>query len=93
MSFAEAWADGDRSSTPDGSQTPVSADHDTRGRSVVLATCCLAVYIAGIDTTIVNVALPSLQRALHASVSDLQWTIDVYTLVIACFFAVVGLAG
>ena len=57
------------------------ADRDARRRSVVLATCCLSVFIAGIDVTIVNVALPSIQRALHASVSGLQWTIDAYTLV------------
>lgn len=62
----------------------------TRGRSVVLGTCCLAVFIAGLDTTIINVALPSIQRALHASVSGLQWTIDVYTLVIACFLMLSG---
>ena len=47
----------------------------------MLATCCLSVFIAGLDTTIVNVALPSIQDALHASVSGLQWTIDAYTLV------------
>ncbi|MDE3206589.1 MAG: DHA2 family efflux MFS transporter permease subunit [Acidobacteriota bacterium] len=40
--------------------------------------------MAGLDTTIVNVALPSIQHALHASLSGLQWTIDAYTLVIAC---------
>jgi EmrB/QacA subfamily drug resistance transporter len=63
---------------------------DTRSRSVVLGICCLAVFIAGLDTTIINVALPSIQRALHASVSGLQWTIDVYTLVIACFLMLSG---
>jgi hypothetical protein len=63
---------------------------DTRSRSVVLGTCCLAVFIAGLDTTIINIALPSIQRALHASVSGLQWTIDVYTLVIACFLMLSG---
>jgi EmrB/QacA subfamily drug resistance transporter len=62
----------------------------TRNRPVVLAICCLAVFIAGLDTTIINVALPAIQRALHASVSGLQWTIDVYTLVIACFLMLSG---
>ena len=52
------------------------ADRDTRRRSVVLATCCLSVFMAGLDVTIVNVALPSIQSALHVSVSGLQWTID-----------------
>ena len=65
-------------------------DSDTRRRSVVLATCCLSVFMAGLDTTIANVALPSIQRALHASVSGLQWTIDAYTLVIACLLMLSG---
>ena len=57
---------------------------------MVLATCCLSVFIAGLDVTIVNVALPSIQGALHASVSGLQWTIDAYTLVIACLLMLSG---
>jgi EmrB/QacA subfamily drug resistance transporter len=48
------------------------------------------VFVAGIDVTIVNVALPSIQRALQASVSGLQWTIDAYTLVIACLLMLSG---
>ena len=67
-----------------------SVDRDARRRSVVLATCCLGVFMAGIDVTIVNVALPSIQRALHASVSGLQWTVDAYTLVIACLLMLSG---
>ncbi len=69
---------------------PTHADRDARRRSIVLATCCLSVFIAGVDTTIVNVALPSIQGALHASVSGLQWTIDAYTLVIACLLMLSG---
>lgn len=42
------------------------------------------------DITIVNVALPSIADSLHASVSSLQWTIDAYTLVIACLLALSG---
>jgi EmrB/QacA subfamily drug resistance transporter len=57
---------------------------------VVLFTCCLSVFMAGLDTTIVNVALPSVQGALHASVSGLQWTIDAYTLVVACLLMLSG---
>ena len=61
-----------------------------RGRTVVLLTCCLSVFVAGVDVTIVNVALPSIQRALHAPVSGLQWAIDAYTLVIACLLMLSG---
>ena len=62
----------------------MSIEPDGPRRSAVLAVCCLSVFMAGLDTTIVNVALPSIQHALHASLSGLQWTIDAYTLVIAC---------
>jgi MFS family permease len=44
-------------------------------RQLVLIICCMSLFIVGIDVTIVNVALPSIQRDFHASVSDLQWTI------------------
>ena len=46
--------------------------------------------MAGLDTTVANVALPSIQRELHASVSGLQWTVDAYTLVIACLLILSG---
>ena len=69
---------------------PAPVDRDAGRRSVVLATCCLSVFMAGLDTTIVNVALPSIQGALHASVSGLQWTIDAYTVVIASLLMLSG---
>ncbi len=56
----------------------------------MLGICCLSVFMAGLDTTIVNVALPSIQHAFHASVSGLQWTIDAYTLTIACLLILSG---
>jgi MFS family permease len=59
-------------------------------RYLVLAICCLSLFIVGIDVTIVNVALPQIQRSLHASVSGLQWTVDAYTLVIACLLMLSG---
>ena len=43
----------------------------------------MSLFIVGLDSTIVNVALPSIGRELRASVSGLQWTIDAYTLVLA----------
>src|SRR6201986_603407 len=42
----------------------------------------MSLFIVGLDSTIVNVALPSIGRELHASVSGLQWTIDAYALVL-----------
>src|SRR6201992_2548391 len=43
----------------------------------------MSLFIVGLDSTIVNVALPSISRELHAPVSSLQWVIDAYTLVLA----------
>jgi MFS family permease len=57
---------------------------------MVLAVCCLSVAVTGIDITIVNVALPSIGASLHATVSSLQWTVDAYTLVIACLLVLSG---
>jgi len=45
------------------------------------------------DNTIVNVALPSIRRDLHASLSGLQWTVDAYTIVIASFLMLSGSTG
>ena len=60
------------------------------GRLAVLATCCLSVFLAGLDVTIANLALPSIQRDLRAPVSGLQWTVDAYALVVACLLVFAG---
>jgi EmrB/QacA subfamily drug resistance transporter len=59
-------------------------------RMLVLAICTLSLLIVGLDTTIVNVALPAIRSSLHASVSGLQWTIDAYTLVLASLLMLAG---
>jgi EmrB/QacA subfamily drug resistance transporter len=59
-------------------------------RLLVLAICCMSLLIVGLDNTIVNVALPSLQRDLGTSVSGLQWTVDAYTLVLASLLMLSG---
>jgi EmrB/QacA subfamily drug resistance transporter len=56
---------------------------DRRRRLSVLAICCLSLFIVGIDVTIVNVALPSIQKDLGTPFDGLQWTLDAYTLAIA----------
>ena len=61
-----------------------------RRRMLILAICCMSLLIVGLDSTIVNVALPSIQRELHTSVSGLQWIIDAYTLVLASFLMLSG---
>jgi EmrB/QacA subfamily drug resistance transporter len=62
-------------------------------RELVLAICCMSILIVGLDTTILNVALPSIQKEFGASVSGAQWTIDAYTLVIACLLMLSGSTG
>jgi EmrB/QacA subfamily drug resistance transporter len=57
---------------------------------VVLATCCLSLFLVTMDLTIVNVALPSIRRDLHATVAGLQWSIDGYTVVVASFLMLSG---
>jgi EmrB/QacA subfamily drug resistance transporter len=64
-----------------------------RRRVLVLAICCMSLLIVGLDSTIVNVALPAIQRSLHASVAGLQWTISAYTLVIASLLMLSGSTG
>jgi EmrB/QacA subfamily drug resistance transporter len=56
----------------------------------ILAICCMSLFIASMDATVVNVALPSIGRELHSTISGLQWTIDGYTLVIASFLMLSG---
>jgi EmrB/QacA subfamily drug resistance transporter len=57
---------------------------------VVLAICCLSLLLVTMDVTIVNVALPAIRQDLHASVGGLQWSIDGYTVVVACFLMFAG---
>ncbi|WP_211126571.1 MFS transporter [Streptomyces yatensis] len=61
-----------------------------RRRWLVLAICCMSLLIVSLDNTILNVALPSIQRDLHTSVSGLQWTVDAYTLVLASLLMLSG---
>jgi EmrB/QacA subfamily drug resistance transporter len=62
-------------------------------RGLVLAICCMSILIVGLDVTILNVALPAIQEDFGASVSGAQWTIDAYTLVIACLLLLSGSTG
>ena len=52
--------------------------------------CCLSLLIVSMDATIVNVAIPNIRADLHASASQLQWVIDIYTLVLASLLLLSG---
>ncbi|MET9265713.1 MFS transporter [Amycolatopsis sp. NPDC004079] len=64
-----------------------------RGRFGILAILCSSILVVAMDNTIVNVALPVIRTDLGASINGLQWTIDSYTLVIACFLMLGGATG
>jgi EmrB/QacA subfamily drug resistance transporter len=64
-----------------------------RRKAIVLVSCCLSLLIVSMDATIVNVALPSIRTDLHASPSQLQWVVDVYTLVLASLLMLSGAMG
>ena len=64
-----------------------------RRRWKTLAVLCLSLLITVLDTTVVNVALPTLDRTLHASSSGLEWIVDAYTLVFAGLLMLGGALG
>jgi EmrB/QacA subfamily drug resistance transporter len=72
----------------------VDAVRDTDNRRwLTLAVLCISLLIIVIDNTIVNVTLPSLVNQLGASVSQLQWVVDAYTVVFAGLLLLAGTLG
>src|ERR1700722_14052270 len=59
----------------------------------ILAATILASSMAFIDGTVVNVALPALQSALHATLSDVQWVVESYALFLAALLLIGGTLG
>jgi MFS family permease len=50
----------------------------------------MSLLIVGLDATIVNVALPAVQRSFQSTLSGLQWTVDTYTLMLASLLMLAG---
>src|SRR4051812_22186817 len=69
---------------------PVADAPPRRRRVAILAICCMSIFVVSLDNTIVNVALPSIRRDLGASVSQLQWVVDAYTVVLASLLILSG---
>ncbi|MGI8412910.1 MAG: MFS transporter [Solirubrobacteraceae bacterium] len=75
------------------------ADHrhrlvtDANSRWWTLGAMCFALFMIMLDNTVVNVALPSIQRDLHASLSSLEWTVNAYTLTFAVLLVTGGRLG
>src|SRR5712672_429923 len=59
-------------------------------RPLILVSLLLAAFVINLDITIVNVALPTLVRELHASNSQLQWVVDAYNLLFAALLLAAG---
>jgi MFS transporter, DHA2 family, methylenomycin A resistance protein len=66
---------------------------DRRAKILTLGAMCFALFMAMLDNTVVNVALPSIQDHFGSGVSGLQWIIDAYTLVFAAFMLTGGTLG
>jgi EmrB/QacA subfamily drug resistance transporter len=69
------------------------ADKAPAHRWWALAATCFGLFMALLDVTIVNVALPTIGRDLHAGFADLQWVINAYTIALAVFLVTVGRLG
>jgi MFS family permease len=59
-------------------------------RALMLAVCCMSLFMVGLDNTIVNVGLPAIGEDLHAGVSGLQWTVAAYTIALAALLMFSG---
>ncbi|WP_183468444.1 MFS transporter [Mycolicibacterium iranicum] len=64
-----------------------------RRKAIVLVSCCLSLLIVSMDATIVNVAIPSMRDDLSATSAQMQWVVDIYTLVLASLLMLSGATG
>jgi len=72
---------------------PATGTGQPRGGPWILVATILASSMAFIDGTVVNVALPALQAGLHASVSQIQWVVEAYALLLASLLLLGGSLG
>ncbi|MCC6791955.1 MAG: MFS transporter, partial [Thermomicrobiales bacterium] len=73
--------------------SPVSADRKYQRRWWTLAVLSLSLLIIGLDNTVLNVALPTLQGEFSATSSQLQWMVDSYVVVFAGLLLTLGALG
>ncbi|MGW6015040.1 MFS transporter [Streptomyces sp. NPDC055210] len=62
-------------------------------KGLLLSFVCFGVFMVYLDATIVNVALPEIQRDLDADLAGLQWVVDAYALAFACLLLTSGTVG
>jgi EmrB/QacA subfamily drug resistance transporter len=68
-------------------------EHKTHNPWLTVAVVCIAQLMVVLDATIVNVALPSIQRSLHMTTGNLQWVVNAYTLAFGGFLLLGGRAA
>src|SRR2546421_72014 len=64
---------------------------DRKWRALTIV--CIAIFMLLLDITVVNVALPDIQKELHTSFTDLQWVVDAYALMLATCMLNAGTLG
>jgi EmrB/QacA subfamily drug resistance transporter len=72
---------------------PIPRINEDNRRWWTLGAMCFALFMIMLDNTVVNVALPSIQRGLHATTSSLEWTVNAYTLTFAITLVTGGRLG
>ena len=77
----------------DAAAAPQQPAHSSRRMWLTLFAMCFALFMIMLDNTVVNVALPTIQKDLHPSQSGLQWIINAYILVFAALILLGGKLG
>ena len=72
---------------------PASTTRSNRRRWWALVVVCLAMFMNALDSSIVNVALPAIQRELHFSQSGLTWVVDAFLITFGSFLLLAGRLG
>jgi len=89
----DEWTIPELRDMPDTEHPPGPDDRAHQRRWLTLSVLCLTLVLISVDNTILNVAIPTLARDLHASGSQLQWIVDSYVLVFAGLLLTAGSLG
>jgi EmrB/QacA subfamily drug resistance transporter len=73
--------------------SPTVGERNSRRRWWALVVVCLGMFMNSLDASIVNVALPAIQRDLHFSQSSLIWVVDAFAITFASFLLMAGRLG
>jgi EmrB/QacA subfamily drug resistance transporter len=80
-------------SATDATHDPATGADGDRRRWIALVVVCLAMFMNALDGSIVNVALPDIQRSLHFTQSGLTWVVDAYLISFGSFLPMAGRLG